>query len=399
MRKVAVLGYGTVGSGVVAVLEQSEDQIKRKLGEEVQVVKVLDIRDFPGDPIQERIVHDFEEILKDPEIEVVVEVMGGLHPAYEYVSQSLCAGKHVATSNKALVEAYGAELGVLAREHGVSFQFEASVAGGIPILRTLNTAMIQEEIYQVTGILNGTTNYILALMEDTGATFQEALADAQARGYAERDPEADIEGYDAARKIAILASMICGKHIRYQDVPTQGISGITKADIEGAAALGGRLKLLGSCSQENGRFYVSVEPTFVPMDHLLAAVNSVFNAVMLKSSMLGDTMFYGKGAGKLATASAVVADVLAALDGNGVYEMNTWGSEIEEPAHPADRPCRYMVRAEGAQTEHPLFASLVPSEGGFSALTHQCSRKELTALLEQIERQAKVCSVFRKMEE
>lgn len=399
MRKIAVLGYGTVGSGVVAVLERSGEQIAKRLGEPVQAVKVLDIRDFPDDPIQKYIVHDFQEILNDPEIEVVAEVMGGLHPAYEYVSQALAAGKHVATSNKALVEAYGAELGELAKAHQVSFLFEASVAGGIPILRTMNTAMIQEEIRQITGILNGTTNYILALMEDTGATFEEALKDAQARGYAERDPEADIEGYDAARKIAILASMIRGKHVRYQDVPTKGISGITKADIEGAAALGGRLKLLGSCSQEDGKLYVSVEPTFVPMNHLLAAVNSVFNAVMVKSSMLGDTMFYGKGAGKLATASAVVADILAALDGSGVYEMHTWSKETDEPSHPADRPCKYMVRAEGEKTEHPLIASLASTEGGFSILTEQCSKQELAELLEQIERRAKVRGVFRKVEE
>ena len=310
MRKVAVLGYGTVGSGVVAVLEKSCKEIARKLGEEVTVQAVLDLRDFPEDPVQKKIVHDYSVILEDPEIEVVAEVMGGLHPAFEFVSQALESGKHVVTSNKELVEAKGAELGELARARGVSFLFEASVAGGIPILRTINTAMIQEEIYRVMGILNGTTNYILALMENTGATFEAALADAQANGYAERNPQADIEGYDAARKIAILASMICGRHISYEDIPTQGIGKMTKADIESAAALGGRLKLISSCQKVNGRFYAAVEPMFVPGHHPLATVNSVYNAVMLNSSMLGDTMFYGKGAGKLPTASAVVADII-----------------------------------------------------------------------------------------
>ena len=315
MRKIAILGYGTVGSGVAAVLENSRREVARKLGDEVEVAAVLDLRDFPGDPIQKKIVHDFSAVVSNPEIEVVAEVMGGIHPAYEFVSQALAAGKHVVTSNKELVEARGAELGEIARAHQVSFLFEASVAGGIPILRTINTAMIQEEIYRITGILNGTTNYILELMENAGASFQEALADAQAKGYAERKPEADVEGYDASRKIAILASMICGRHISYENVPTQGISKITSEDIAAATALGGRLKLISNCQKENGRFYASVEPMFVPGHHMLASVNSVYNAVMVKSSMLSDTMYYGKGAGKLATASAVVADILAALNG------------------------------------------------------------------------------------
>lgn len=399
MRKVAVLGYGTVGSGVVAVLEKSCKEIARKLGEEVTVQAVLDLRDFPEDPVQKKIVHDYSVILEDPEIEVVAEVMGGLHPAFEFVSQALESGKHVVTSNKELVEAKGAELGELARARGVSFLFEASVAGGIPILRTINTAMIQEEIYRVMGILNGTTNYILALMENTGATFEAALADAQANGYAERNPQADIEGYDAARKIAILASMICGRHISYEDIPTQGIGKMTKADIESAAALGGRLKLISSCQKVNGRFYAAVEPMFVPGHHPLATVNSVYNAVMLNSSMLGDTMFYGKGAGKLATASAVVADILAALNENGVYEMNTWSPIREEPAHPSDCPNSYMLRVEGAQVEAPVLDEIVPSAGGWTALTAQCSRQELEELVHLIGAQAKVCSVFRKIEE
>ena len=294
MRKIAVLGYGTVGSGVVAVLDKSRKEVARKLGDQVEVQAVLDLRDFPNDPIQEKIVHDFQAILDNPEIEVVAEVMGGLHPAFEYTSQALAAGKHVVTSNKELVEAKGAELAEIARAHGVSFLFEASVGGGIPILRTINTALIQEEIYRITGILNGTTNYILELMENAGASFEEALADAQARGYAERNPEADIEGFDASRKIAILGSMISGKHVGFKDVPTRGISQVTIEDIEAALAMNGRIKLIASCQKEDDQFYASVEPMFVPGENMLASVNSVYNAVMLKSSMLVDTLYYGR---------------------------------------------------------------------------------------------------------
>lgn len=399
MRKIAILGYGTVGSGVAAVLENSRREVARKLGDEVEVAAVLDLRDFPGDPIQKKIVHDFSAIVSNPEIEVVAEVMGGIHPAYEFVSQALAAGKHVVTSNKELVEARGAELGEIARAHQVSFLFEASVAGGIPILRTINTAMIQEEIYRITGILNGTTNYILELMENAGASFQEALADAQAKGYAERKPEADVEGYDASRKIAILASMICGRHISYEDVPTQGISKITSEDIAAATALGGRLKLISNCQKENGRFYASVEPMFVPGHHMLASVNSVYNAVMVKSSMLSDTMYYGKGAGKLATASAVVADILAALNGNGVYEMNVWSVEREEPIHPGDRPSSYMIRVEGAQIGDERLEEIVPVKGGWCGVTVQITRKQLEELMDKIREQARVRSVFRKIEE
>lgn len=399
MRKIAVLGYGTVGSGVVAVLEKSRKEVARKLGDEIEVQAVLDLRDFPEDPIQSKIVHDFSIILNDPEIEVVAEVMGGLHPAFEFVSQALEAGKHVVTSNKELVEAMGARLGEIARAHGVSFLFEASVAGGIPILRTINTAMIQEEIRRVTGILNGTTNFILERMENGGIPFQEALEEAQRLGYAERNPEADIEGYDASRKIAILASMICGRHISYKDIPTKGISKLTLADVRSALALGGRIKLISSCHKESGRFYASVEPMFVPKGNPLVTVNSVYNAVMVKSSMLDDTMYYGKGAGKLATASAVVADILAALNGNGVYEMNVWSEEREEPIHPADRPSSYMIRVEGEHVEDERLERAVSTPDGWCAVTLQCSRQQLEELMAKIEQKAHICSVFRKIEE
>lgn len=399
MKKIAVLGYGTVGSGVVAVLDKSQKEVARKLGDQVEVEAVLDLRDFPEDPIQEKIVHDYQLILNNPEIEVVAEVMGGLHPAFEFTSQALAAGKHVVTSNKELVEAKGAELAEIARAHGVSFLFEASVAGGIPILRTINTALIQEEIYRVTGILNGTTNYILELMENAGASFEEALADAQNRGYAERNPEADIEGFDASRKIAILASMISGHHISFKDVPTKGISSITIKDIEAALAMNGRIKLIASCQKDGDQFYASVEPMFVPGENMLASVNSVYNAVMLKSSMLEDTLYYGKGAGKLATASAVVADILSALNGNGVYEMNVWDAQREVPLDPASRLNRYLIRAEGPEVDEVLLEEVVANADGWTALTLEITSEQLNYIIDKINQQAKVCSVFRKIEE
>lgn len=246
MKKVSVLGYGTVGSGVVEILRENAELIEKRAGEKIQVKSVLDLRDFPGDPVQDIIVHDFEEIRNDSEVQIVVETMGGLHPAYEFVKASLESGKSVCTSNKALVAAYGPELLKLAEEKNVNFLFEASVGGGIPIIRPLKVSLAPDEILGISGILNGTTNYILTEMAENGSDFDSVLKDAQEKGYAEKDPTADVEGYDACRKIAILTSLAYGKQLDFEDIYTEGITKITDRDIQYAKELGAKIKIFGS---------------------------------------------------------------------------------------------------------------------------------------------------------
>ena len=310
MIKTAVLGHGTIGSGVVEVLQTNREVIARKAGSEIGVKYVLDLREFPGDPVQKILVHDFDVIVQDPEVRVVVETMGGVNPAYDFTKRALLAGKHVCTSNKELVAEHGVELMQIAAEKNVNYMFEASCGGGIPIIRALNDSLTADVVDAVTGILNGTTNYILTRMTMNGSEFSDALAEAQEKGYAERNPEADVEGYDACRKIAILSSLAYGSHVDYRDVYTEGISGITAADIRYAAAMGMAIKLLARSRKEEDVVFAGVTPVLVGQDNPLYAVNDVFNAVLVHGNMLGDAMFYGSGAGSLPTASAVAADVV-----------------------------------------------------------------------------------------
>lgn len=308
--KIAVMGYGTIGSGVVEVLRINHEKITRRSGEEVEVKYILDLRNFPGDPMEDRIVHDYKTIVDDPEIGIVVETMGGVEPAYTFVKAMLEAGKQVTTSNKNLVAAKGAELIAIARDHGVNFQFEASVGGGIPIIRPLNKCLTADEIEEISGILNGTTNYMLTKMADEGADFDEVLKDAQEKGYAEKDPTADIEGHDPCRKIAILTSLVCGKQVDFEEIYCEGITKITATDIKYAKAMGRSIKLLASSRQEGESYSCMVAPFMLPAAHPLCGVNDVFNGIFVHGNVLGDAMFYGSGAGKLPTASAVVADVV-----------------------------------------------------------------------------------------
>ena len=326
MIKIAVLGYGTVGSGVVEVLNTNQESINRKIGDEIEVKYVLDLRDFPEDPIQEKIVHDYDVILKDEEIKIVVEVMGGVNPAYTFVKQALEAGKSVCTSNKELVAKHGAELLEIAHEKDINFLFEASVGGGIPIIRPLNCSLTSNEIEEITGILNGTTNYIMSKMADEGSEFEDVLKDAQDKGYAERNPEADVEGYDACRKIAILSSLAFGNQVDYEDIYTEGITKITAEDIKFAKKMGYSIKLLASSKKVENKFYAMVAPFLVPQTHPLYSVNGVFNGIFVHGNVLGDVMFYGSGAGKLPTASAVVADVMDAAKHMHRSIMNDWSS-------------------------------------------------------------------------
>ena len=325
--KVAVMGYGTIGSGVVEVLEVNKDLITNRVGESIEVKYILDLRDFPGDPYEDKVIHDYQTIVKDEEVELVVEAMGGVEPAYTFVKAMLEAGKHVTTSNKNLVAVKGAELIALAEEKNINFMFEASVGGGIPIIRALNKCLTADRIDEITGILNGTTNYMLTRMANEGVSFEEVLKDAQAKGYAEADPTADVEGYDPCRKIAILSSLVCGKQVNYEDIYTEGITKITEADFAYAKKMDCSIKLLASSKRIGESFCSMVAPFMLSKEHPLCGVNDVFNAVFVHGNMLGDAMFYGSGAGKLPTASAVVADVVDMAKHTHVNVPVIWSQE------------------------------------------------------------------------
>lgn len=313
MIQIAVMGFGTVGAGVAEVLQTNGALLEKRLGEAVALKYILDIRDFPDSPFGALVAHDFETIVNDPELDVVVETIGGAGVAYEYTRRALLAGKHVVTSNKELVATRGRELLTLAEEKNVNYLFEASVGGGIPILRPLQQCLAANEIEEVFGILNGTTNYILTRMVRSGITFEAALKEAQAMGYAEQDPTADVEGQDACRKICILADLAFGREVLPEQVPTEGISGVTLRDVEIVEKAGWRVKLLGrAVRRADGSICAYVAPHLVEEHHPIAAVEDVFNAVMVRGNAVGEVMFYGPGAGKLPTASAVVADVIDA---------------------------------------------------------------------------------------
>ena len=311
MAYIAVLGHGVVGSGVMEVLTTHTESIQKRAKESIEVKYILDLKEFPGLPYSDRFTKDFNVILNDPEVRIVVEVMGGLHPAYDFVKACLENGKSVVTSNKELVATKGAELLRIAQENNLNFLFEASVGGGIPIIRPISQCLAANEVTEIAGILNGTTNFILTKMIRDHMNFSEALALAQKLGYAERDPRADVEGDDACRKICILASLAFGTHVCPESVHTEGITVITKEDVGYADAWGGVIKLIGSVKMlESGQVHIMVCPMFVQRGSQLASVDDVFNGIMVRGDATGDVVFYGKGAGKLPTASAVVADVI-----------------------------------------------------------------------------------------
>lgn len=327
MIKIAVLGYGTVGSGVVEVIAKNQDMVNKKAGEELAVKYILDLRDFPGDPFGDRVIHDFGTILADPEVKIICETMGGVGAAYEFTKQALSAGKSVCTSNKELVAAHGPELLALAKANNCNYLFEASVGGGIPIIRPLNYSLTAERIEAVTGILNGTTNYILSKMEHEGAQYDAVLKEAQEKGYAERNPEADVEGHDACRKIAILSSLMVGKNVDAAKIYTEGITKIESRDFDYAKQMGMSIKLLALSKEVGDKTLAMVSPFLIDEDHPLHMVNGVFNAVFVRGNMLGDSMYYGRGAGKLPTASAVVSDVIDCARHIGKVIMCFWDAE------------------------------------------------------------------------
>ncbi|AEE95904.1 homoserine dehydrogenase [Mahella australiensis] len=346
MAYVAVMGHGTVGSGVVEVLRKNKDSIEKKAGESIILKKILDRRSFPDLPYSDLFTTDAEEILNDDEIQVIVEVMGGVEPAYTYVKRALSSGKHVVTSNKELVAEHGAELLRLARDRDVNFFFEASVGGGIPIIRPLNQCLAANEISEIIGILNGTTNYILTQMRLHGKTFEQALKDAQEKGYAESDPSNDIDGYDAARKIAILASIAFNRAVSYRDVYTEGISTITRLDMIYADEMDYAIKLIAMCKDMGDKLMARVSPLMIPKSSPLATVDDAFNAILVRGDVIGDVMFYGMGAGKLPTASAVVADVIDAVKHLKTRKKEVWADSEGYPVMDInDVKSRYFIRA------------------------------------------------------
>ncbi|MEG2096955.1 MAG: homoserine dehydrogenase [Pseudoflavonifractor sp.] len=351
MIGVAILGFGTVGSGVAEVLAKNGGLIDGRAHQPIRLKYILDVRDFPQSPFGDKIIHDFSVIEQDPEIQVVVETIGGARIAKEFTERALTAGKSVVTSNKELVAEHGYELQKLARDHDASYLFEASVGGAIPVIRPLSQCLAANEIQEICGILNGTTNYILTRMIKAGLSFDAALQEAQQNGYAEADPTADIEGHDACRKICILSSLAFGQHLYPNQVPAQGITGVTLADVAYAASYDCKIKLLGrALRQPDGRICAYVAPHLVGAEQPLACVEDVFNAIAVRGDASGEVMFYGRGAGKLPTASAVVADVMDAARRLKQPKYLPWGPGREDLAVGTDRlESRFYIRAEAEQ--------------------------------------------------
>lgn len=350
MANIAILGYGTVGSGVYEVIKKNQAIVSRNAGEAVNIKHVLDLRDFPGDPVEEVLTHDFNDILRDEDVSVVVEVMGGVEPAYTFVKGCLEAGKSVCTSNKALVAAKGPELIRIAREKNINFFFEASVGGGIPIIRVLNLCLTADDIEEISGILNGTTNYMMTRMAEEGWEFEEALKTAQDLGYAERNPEADVDGWDACRKIAILTSLYTGKNTDYERIYTEGISKITAKDIKYAKELKLKIKLIAESQKTDQGLVAMVAPIMLKKSHPLYNVDDVLNAVYVRGNVLGPAMFFGSGAGKLPTASAVVSDVIAAVKNKSNVRVD-WDDEELELSIVGSVKRSFFVRVSGSEEE------------------------------------------------
>lgn len=392
MVNIAVLGYGVVGSGVVEVIETNKSIVNKKSGQELEVKYILDLRDFPGDPHENKVVHSFDPIIEDDSVRIICETMGGVDPAYQYTKAALEKGKSVCTSNKAVVAKHGAELLAIAKENNCSYLFEASVGGGIPIIRPFNECLTAEKIEGVVGILNGTTNYILSKMDKEGADFATVLKEAQEKGYAERNPEADVEGYDACRKIAILSSLMMGKNVDYEKIYTEGITKITAADFDYAKKLGKTIKLLAmSKAVSEDEVLAMVAPAMISREHPLAMVNDVFNGVFVTGNMLGDSMYYGRGAGKLPTASAVVGDVIECAKFLGENIVCFWDKDEAQLVSVADTQRAFYVRAKAEALEAVKAAfpdgEIVTLEGrseDFGYFTNVLQEKDFAAKCEAL---------------
>ena len=397
MINIALLGFGVVGSGTAEVLTQNKTLIQTRLGCEYNIKYILDLRDFPDSPFADAIVHDFDTILNDKEVTVVAEMMGGSHPAYDFTKACLMAGKNVVTSNKEVVSTFGVELCRLARENGVRYLFEASVGGGIPIIRPLINDLSSNKINKISGILNGTTNYILTSMRDSGASFADALKTAQQLGYAEANPSADVDGIDAARKIVILAALASGKLIDPKSIYTQGITKITLEETALAQLFGYTIKLIGHTEIGENGLVAMVSPRMVSASNPLCRIDDVFNGVLVDANMVGEVMFYGPGAGKLPTASAVVADIIDIIANRDadpkpiVWEQATDGDlgDFSEYA------CRRMFIFNGTKAPEVAPAGTVKTQGGMCALVtdEAISEKQIEELVKILG--DKLASVYR----
>ncbi len=403
MIHAAIMGHGTVGSGVYEVFSMNAEKIERVLGEPVEVRYVLDLRDFSSLPYAEKFVNDFTIIENDPEVTVVAEVMGGVGAAYEFTKRCLMKGKSVCTSNKELVATKGEELLKIAEEHGVNYMFEASVGGGIPIIRPLLQCLAANEFNEISGILNGTTNYILTQMINNGVSFEDALKQAQLNGYAEKDPTADIEGHDACRKICILADLAFGDKFDPDEVSCEGITKITLEDVANADKLGCVIKLLGRTVRcDNGEAYAYVAPHLIHKESPLASVEDVFNAIMVNGNATGDVMFYGKGAGKLATASAVAADMMDCIEHMDHRRRISWGDGSKKLLRPLDTlQTEWYVRYKGPLTvleaELPVESVTVPAEGFAVVKTKKMSTADMNEKIKKLNEKGGVRAAMRML--
>ena len=389
--KVAVLGHGTVGSGVCEILWNKKSEVSSAAGKPIELGYVLDIKELENVPYSEKYTKDFSAVLSDPEVGIVAECIGGLEPAYSYIKSALENGKNAVTSNKELVAEKGAELLSIARAHNVNFLFEASVGGGIPLIRPLYSAMNAAGITEIAGILNGTTNYILTKMFRFGADYSEALSDAQKLGYAERDPSADVLGWDSCRKIAILSSLVWGKTLKPSEIPTEGIDKISADDVKTAEQCGFSIKLLARAKQlSDGKIFAKVSPALVKNDSPLATVNDVFNAVLIKAETTGEVLFYGKGAGKMPTASSVIADIIEAEKTDGNIKSVFWEDGAQSAAAEKDSVSeRYFIR-----TDCDVSALLLKAEkvSDSSYITNPLNDSEISVLEEKINEHGKLLS-------
>lgn len=412
MAKIAVLGYGVVGSGTVEVFYKNKENLEKKAGEPLDIKYILDVRDFPDSPYSDKFVKDFDVILNDPEVSVVSEVIGGIKPAYDFVKSSLEAGKSVVTSNKELVASKGAELLKIAKEKNVNFFFEASVGGGIPIIRPIHTCLEANQIDDIAGILNGTTNFILTKMIRDGMGFDEALKIAQELGYAERNPTADVEGIDACRKICILASLVFGKHVYPDSVHTEGITKVTLEDVEYIDSYDSKIKLIGCAQRHGDEILIGVFPAVIRNESQLAGVSDVFNAILVHGDATGDVVFYGKGAGKLPTASAVVSDIVSAVKHRGTSRSLTWNDSDQSFVRLFDEfVCANYVRVSsndvktakntvvklfGEKTE--FLSSKKQPENELAFITEARSEKEIKELCGKLSADASVLGRIRVLD-
>jgi len=393
MIQVAIMGHGVVGSGVAEILLSHKESLKKKVHEEISIKKILDLREFSGLSYSDKFTKDFNDIVSDDEIKVVAEVMGGVNPAFDFVKRCLEANKSVVTSNKELVAKKGAELLAIAKEHNVNFLFEASVGGGIPIIRPLNNCLVANDVDEIAGILNGTTNFILTKMITESMAFEDALKLAQELGYAERDPSADVEGHDACRKICILASLAFGKHVYPDNIHTEGITNIALEDVEYANQWGGVIKLIGDVKNtENGLLDIFVAPMLISNESQLSSIDDVFNGILVRGDSTGDVVFYGKGAGKLPTASAVVADIVDCVKHISARKYLFWSDCDGSNILPYNESISAMyVRANGnIKVVQSVFEEIVQlnrkgaPKGEIAFTTAEMKVKEFNEKIEQL---------------